>query len=645
VRATVSFTFLLVSALPFAGCRLILGIENPADAGAETPVFVDGSGGQGGGPGGQGGGSGGQGGGSDGGQDGATDGSPDTDQPPPPPPLTIATTSLPDALYNVSYSVVFAASGGSGAAQVWSLTQGLLPQGVSLAANGTLAGVPLQEGPFDFQITVSELPPGTATTTGRFTLIVQRKRWLVYDANNIEALNNFALYAVDVRNPAAQILVSSNLSVVTGYVDKFEFSPDGKWLAFLGAQVGARQLYVVDMTGMVPGAPRPVNEYGSVDFFAWSPDSRWLAFGDDSDQGIDILIADMTQPQAHPARAAIGVGNINGIAFVTNDLLSYWVDFLAFTQRPPGGAFGTPEMLTLYGALVQRWPDLESGLFASNGEGCQDPTWNVIDFHDPLTTRAFPGDVSVSPGRDYVAHRQNPDDQYLIYPVWGTDPLVSYPTETHFCAPGGWSHDGKLFVSAGDNDTLQVTHVDGLMSTTGTLPGTYGTVAENGPPVFSPDDRWLGFSTSLGAYVVRNDHGTLGAAVGGGVSVTAEFGEPRLAFAPNSTQLASGENGATGRPASVRLTDLRQDPPNPMDLNLQTQAGSAVFAIGWSVHSTELALMVRSGAYPSPTNLYLYSAPLTPVQLPNYPRNVTAFDLCDSSTGTCEQVTGFAFQP
>jgi hypothetical protein len=329
---------------------------------------------------------------------------------------------------------------------------------------------------------------------------------------------------------------------------------------------------------------------------------------------------------------------------VTDDLLTYWLDKLAFTRRAPGGDFGTPQLLTLLGGLVQRWPDLESGLFASAGESCQDPTWTLIDFRDPFTTRSLVGDVSVSPGRDHVAHRENADYEYFIYTTWGTDPLVSFPTASHYCAPGGWSRDGTLFVSAGDNDTLQVTHVDGATATTGPLAGSYGTVAENGPPTFSPDDRWLAFSTSLGAYVVANNHGTFGPLVGGGIPVSASFAQPRLAFAPNSTQLASAEADSTGRPASTRLTDFRVQPPVPADLPLGTQAGSGVFALGWSVHSTELALVVRDGPYPSATNLYLYSAPLTPAT-PTRARNVTAFDACDSSSGACEQVTGFAFQP
>lgn len=617
-------------ALSSVACNRLLGIHSPIDGGLDTPGSDQGTGGQGGGSSGP-----------DGGDAGPDDG-PDGGEAGQP---TITPASLPDALYNAPYAVTFAVAGGSAGGKVWSLTRGPLPQGLDLRANGTLAGVPLQEGPFSFDVMASDLPPGTGTATSNFTLSVRRKYWLVFRANNVEALDSFGLYAVDVRNPAVRILVSSNIPTITGTVDKFEFSPDGRWLAYVGYQVvGLRSLYVVDMSGPDPGQPRAVNDYGTVNDFAWSPDSHWLAFPDEAAQGIDILVADVTRPQTHPARGAAGVGTASGVGFVTNDLLAYGLNQLAFTRRPPGGDFGIPQMLTVSGSLVRRWPDLQSGLFASPGESCQDPAWTVIDFHDPLTIRTWVGYVSVSPGRDHVAHRANPDFQYAVYPAWDTQRIVTFPSASHFCAPGSWSHDGTLFVSAGDADTLQVTHIDGATGTTGALAGSYGTVAENGPPVFSPDDRWLGFSTSGGAFVAPNDHGTLGPIRGGGIPVTAPFGEPRLAFAPNSTQLASGEADAMGRPASTRLTDLRQDPPAAIDLYLGNQNGSGVFALGWSIHSTELALVARDGAYPSPTNLYLYNAPLTPVASAGA-RNVTAFDHCDSGSGACQMVTGFAFQP
>src|SRR5581483_5161845 len=136
------------------------------------------------------------------------------------------------------------------------------------------------------------------------------------------------------------------------------------------------------------------------------------------------------------------------------------------------------------------------------------------------------------------------------------------------------------------------------------IPGIYGNVAENWAPVFSPDDRWLGFSTDQGAFVVKNDHGSLGTPIGGGVIVNAPFSEPQIAFSPDSMFMVSGEPSSTDRAASIRLTDLRQALPIAMDFSLGTTAGSGVLGLGWSSYSTTLAFIVRSATFPAPRDLY-----------------------------------------
>ena len=60
---------------------------------------------------------------------------------PPPPPLTIATTSLPAATRGVPYTAQLQAAGGF-PPYTWAVTDGALPAGLSLAADGTISGTP-----------------------------------------------------------------------------------------------------------------------------------------------------------------------------------------------------------------------------------------------------------------------------------------------------------------------------------------------------------------------------------------------------------------------------------------------------------------------------------------------------------------------
>ncbi|MCX7605372.1 MAG: Ig domain-containing protein, partial [Bryobacteraceae bacterium] len=85
-------------------------------------------------------------------------------------PLTIITPSpLPQGAAGTAYSLVFGITGGS-APYTWSVISGSLPPGLTLAANGTLAGVPAASGTFQF--TVKAVDAGQAATQATFTLTI-----------------------------------------------------------------------------------------------------------------------------------------------------------------------------------------------------------------------------------------------------------------------------------------------------------------------------------------------------------------------------------------------------------------------------------------------------------------------------------------
>ncbi|MBL8211354.1 MAG: putative Ig domain-containing protein [Bryobacterales bacterium] len=85
------------------------------------------------------------------------------------PALSITTTSLPSGTYNAPYSQTLAASGGS-TPYTFGLASGVLPQGVNLQPNGTIAGVPTRQGIFNFIASVQSSGGGSATRA--FTLVI-----------------------------------------------------------------------------------------------------------------------------------------------------------------------------------------------------------------------------------------------------------------------------------------------------------------------------------------------------------------------------------------------------------------------------------------------------------------------------------------
>jgi hypothetical protein len=82
------------------------------------------------------------------------------------PPLSIVTEFLPSATVSLPYHTVLQASGGV-PPYSWSLTSGALPQGFSLASDGSITGIPTTtttNSSFTVQVQDSQSPPYTVTT-------------------------------------------------------------------------------------------------------------------------------------------------------------------------------------------------------------------------------------------------------------------------------------------------------------------------------------------------------------------------------------------------------------------------------------------------------------------------------------------------
>ena len=86
--------------------------------------------------------------------------------------LQITTTSLPNGNPGISYSVTLAATGGL-TPYSWAITQGALPNGLTLnATSGVISGTPAGPGTSSFTVQVSDSETPAATATAGLSIVI-----------------------------------------------------------------------------------------------------------------------------------------------------------------------------------------------------------------------------------------------------------------------------------------------------------------------------------------------------------------------------------------------------------------------------------------------------------------------------------------
>jgi hypothetical protein len=89
--------------------------------------------------------------------------------------LTVTTTALPDGAPGTAYSTTLEASGGT-PPYTWQVTDGTLPDGLTLSPDGTLSGTPTTAGPYDVSAQVLDsTSPASLRATQQFTLTVAQQ--------------------------------------------------------------------------------------------------------------------------------------------------------------------------------------------------------------------------------------------------------------------------------------------------------------------------------------------------------------------------------------------------------------------------------------------------------------------------------------
>lgn len=215
--------------------------------------------------------------------------------------LVIVTASLPPAFVNQPYLADLVASGGSGSGYVWSVTQGQLPAGLTLAGTGTpntsISGTPSGSTSETFEIEVRDSNNTVSRST--FTLRVTGAQRHVAWVGDTAVDNDTSVFVVDISGPTPGAPVQvSPLAPGTGDAPTSasftQFSPDNTKIAFRGdfQNDGVQELFMVDLSGPSPATAvrvsGPMVAGGALGSFGWSPDSRWLTY--QADQDVDAIL-------------------------------------------------------------------------------------------------------------------------------------------------------------------------------------------------------------------------------------------------------------------------------------------------------------------------------------------------------------------
>jgi Tol biopolymer transport system component len=559
-------------------------------------------------------------------------------------PVVISTTTLPSGWFNIAYTAELAATGGTAEGYTWAITDGALPGGVELSSDGKLSGKPTVAGEFTFTVAVTDSAGVTAAAA--FTLIIERKRWLAYVSNE-QVQTQDLMYVADVSTTAlAKTLVSTSAQTKASVID-YEFSPDGKWLAYTMDRTTADQfdLYVVNLSGAVPGGAIKVNPSGSVQALAWSPDSRRLLYsiaftGTTGEMRYTDLSTGV--PSDPPPIASFPPAS--RVDWATDSIV-YFAEYggkLHFS-RWSNGAFGPTQELSALtsaqGAVATRDAATSRVAFAS----CNSAGSGIVDFEKVSVVQPAAGYVgcwSFSSDLSYAADATQ--TATLLYPAASLagQPFASLPYSSLWGV--SWATTSPMIVGVAGGKVVVAALTDAA-ATPQEVAGDYPHAVS---PIFSSDDRWVIFGAGGSLYVAPMMGTTAGTAVRvNTVLPTSSGGLSASAFAPDVQAVAYVGDQETPLLYELYLVSLAGGAPSAWRKVSSTGERILSTSLGWSSDSSRLAFLGETGSDPrlSPRNLYIVDA--LSASLSSKAIGMGGSCSSDFNNISCSEILSYKFQP
>ncbi|MEQ8272088.1 MAG: putative Ig domain-containing protein [Deltaproteobacteria bacterium] len=360
------------------------------------------------------------------------------------PPLAIDTPSLAQVESGTAYTAAITASGGTGVGYAWSITNGALPAGLTLAPTGTpstmITGTSTAIGTYDFTVGVTDSEGRVATAT--FRLVVAPPIAIVTAAiasrpictattaavSVVGGIPPFAWTTAGTLPAGLQVQTSTQATIfVTGrgttpgtqsvtfdVTDSTGATASRTYAVTVTDDPGAQRLllavgdllvdndtsvFLFDVCGDTPGAPVQLNPSApgvadastANDDAAFSPDGTKVAFIGDfaNDTNLDLWVVDLT---ASPL-SAVNLTSYTAPGATVQDLR--WApnsSYLAFTADPNLSGSdqlffvdvttpSTPGAPVLIGGAT---PPLDTGRDVSDSDFFWAPDSSGIVFHGDL---------------------------------------------------------------------------------------------------------------------------------------------------------------------------------------------------------------------------------------------------------------------